>query len=756
MDIENLLKRLKEFKALREDDKVKDKVETGTLGRIQPQHADEWPKKLHPSVRAALDRIGMGKPYKHQFDAVGKSLDGADVVLESSTASGKTLAFTVPMLHALKTNPGSRAMMIYPMKALAFDQRSQIQPLCEPLPVESWFVDGDQGKMAIKTMKSNPDLVPILITAPEYLNMSFLGWKEQWRKFLGKLRYVVIDEMHEYRGFFGGNMALLLRRFFLHLNRIGARPQVFLSTATCANPKEHAENLTGRNMEVVSAKNALRPKRHFLFVKPDIPDFRYRDILRLRVENAALCALVEGWQTLVFCPTKKFLEEAFGNCQRRAEELDLDPQRISAFHADLKSQKRQEIQQKIKKREIDVVFTTNALELGLDIGGLDGIILAGFPPRLSSAWQQIGRAGRSWDKDAFVLFYAMNDPIDQFFVGNLDAFLKKPLDELVIDPANEELIQKHIPSLIEETGGELCPADEDILGGPFYNAATKSQGTPIAGFKPQLRLNLRGGVGPSFNLRIGNEKVGQISAMRWFKEAYVGGIFPFFGRRYRVDSHAEHAVVLVDVEQYLRTEPGFFTTIPISDVFDGFSYGDISAFYGYLDIMMNFTGYKLVDERSGDIIAPGGDSGSLPQRNLHAFWLNVPQSPNAVDGIGAVEHMIRVGAMFVIPCDRFDTSTYSKTSGVPSAYCYENYPGGIGVAKKLFSVWDTALAKGKEIARDCQCRSGCQNCIEPAKSWDISNDNIDKVKGIELAEELLEAVRQGPTGKFRDGQMVPV
>lgn len=638
IDIENLLERLKEFGALR----PKDKIETDSAERIEPQCENEWPAQLHPSIRDALNDIGIPRPYKHQADAVSKSLNGSDVVLELPTASGKTLAFTVPMLHALKTNPRpSHALMIYPMKALAFDQHAQIQQLCELFEpkIESWPYDGDTDPGDRRALQKEPP--PILLTNPEYLNMSFLGSRESWdrypkgAKFLRNLRFIVIDEMHEYNGFFGSNVALLLRRFFLYLNRIKAKPQVFLSTATCANPKEHAENLTGRTVELVSAGNALRPKRHFIFVKPDIPDFRYRDILRWRVENAALCALAlaeeerqtkeKGRQTLVFCPTKKFLEEAFGNCQRRAKERDLDPQRISPFHADLNSAVRLNILQKIKKGEIDVVFTTNALELGLDIGGLDGIILAGFPPRLSSAWQQIGRAGRSWNKDAFVLFYAMNDPIDQFFVGNLNAFLKKPLDELVIDPANEELIKKHIPSLIEETGGELRPADEAILGGPFYNAAIKNQGTPIAGFKPQIRLNLRGGVGPSFNLKIGKEEVGQISSMRRFREAYVGGIFPFFGRRYRVDAHQEHAVVLVDVEQYLRTEPGFFTTIPISDVFDGFSYGDISAYYGYLNIVMNFTGYKLVDERSGDTIATGGDSGALPQRNLHAFWLNVPQ-----------------------------------------------------------------------------------------------------------------------------------
>ena len=202
-------------------------------------------------------------------------------------------------------------------------------------------------------------------------------------------------------------MALLLRRFFLHLNNIGANPRVFLSTATCANPAEHAKNLIGRDIEVVSARNVLRPKRHFLFVNPDIPDYRYREILRLRVEQAALTVLTEGLQALVFCPTKRFLEETFRNCQRKAKEYDLDPNRISAFHADMKPDDRRDIQQQIKDGDISIVFTTNALELGLDIGGLDGIILAGFPPqhyvRLATDWAR--RAGLEQRSVCAVLRY---------------------------------------------------------------------------------------------------------------------------------------------------------------------------------------------------------------------------------------------------------------------------------------------------------------------------------------------------------------
>ena len=772
LTVRDNLARLTEFDALRSSDTIHRDV----VGRISPIYSQTWPSKLNPAIRNALIQAGFRQPYKHQAAAITEALNGSDVVMETPTASGKTLAFTAPMLHVLKQNPGSHAMMIYPMKALAFDQREQIRQICQPLGIESWPYDGDTDGSALndsqqiwsqerrESTKAQIRQSPphILLTNPEYLNMSFLGNRGAWdkstdgAKFLRKLRYIVIDEMHEYRGFFGSNMALLLRRFFLYLNRVGANPQVFLSTATCANPQEHAKALTGRDVEEVSAKDVFRPKRHFIFVNPVIRDFQYRDILQLRVENAALAALADGLQVLVFCPTKRFLEDVFKGARGRAREQGMEPEQISAFHADLKSDDRQRIQQEIKAGEIRVVFTTNALEIGLDVGGLDGVILAGFPPSIMSAWQQIGRAGRSWDKEAFVLFYPMNDPIDRFVVGNLPAFLDKPFDELVVDPANEELIARHLPSLIEEAG-EIKSCEEYILGTAFFEATQKNVTVP-SGYKPQPSLSLRGGIGQSFALKRGNDELGQISAMRRFREAYIGAVFPFFGQRYRVRSHEEQAVVLEDCEPHVRTEAGFYTRITKSDFFGGHGYGEVIAvYYGSLNVVMNFTGYKLVDDRSGETIRSGGDEGALPLNNLHAFWLDVSTNPAAAEGIGAVEHMIRVGALFVIPADRFDTSTYSTKSVNPlTTYYYENYPGGIGVAKKLLSVWDVALEKGMEIAQRCRCSTGCQNCIEPAKSWDISNADIDKVKGVALGKELLSAASNGPDRRWRGGALWPI
>ena len=693
-------------------------------------------------------------------EAIRKSLSGADVVLESPTASGKTLAFTVPMLNTLVRNRGSHALMIYPMKALAYDQRTQIEQLCKPLSIEVDSYDGDTSSKRKDYLKENP--TPILLTNPEYLNMSFLAWEETiWNPngFLPNLEYVIIDEMHEYRGFFGANMGLLLRRFFLYLDSIGVNPRVFLSTATCANPAEHAKNLTERDVEIVSAGSVLRPKRHFFFVNPEVSDYKHREAIRLRVEQAALAILTEGLRVLIFCPTKRFLATAELNCQRKAKEHNLDPKRISSYNADMISRDRQKIQRKVKNGEIDVVFTTNALELGLDIGGLDGVILAGFPPNIMSAWQQIGRAGRSWDKEAFVLFYAMNDPIDQFFVGNLDAFLNKRLDELVADSTNEELIENHIPALKYEMNNSLPVLAENIIGSTFYDAAKKNPGTVFKskkGRKPQFNIEIRGDFGQSYQLKFNDEEIGQISDMRRFREAYIGAIFTFFGQKYEVHSHEKDAVVLTETEQNLKTEPSFFTKLVTENPVDGFVYGEIKMFYGALDFSMNFSGYKVVDERTGEEIGNRTRRDARYLNDLHAFWVNVPPSECANEGIGALEHIIRVGAMFVIPADRFDTSTYSRTGDEPFASYYENYTGGIGVAKRLFTILPDVLKKGIEIAEKCKCPEGCPNCIEPAKSYGVGKTDIDKVRGIELAIDILEAVKRGPDYRYKNGLMVPV
>ena len=223
-------------------------------------------------------------------------------------------------------------------------------------------------------------------------------------------------------------------------------------------------------------------------------------------------------------------------------------------------------------------------------------------------------------------------------------------------------------------------------------------------------------------------------------------------------AHEADAVVLADADHNIRTDPSFYTVLAPTDLFNGAAYGKIEVYYGVVNLTMNFAGYRVVDERTGDPREVHQTNDAYYQNNLHAFWINVPPSEHATDGICALEHIIRVGAMFVIPADRFDTSTYSKVSDAPIAFYYENYSGGIGVAKKLFSVWQDVLKKGIEIAENCKCRSGCQNCIEPAKNYNTSttDNKIDKRGGIALARYILKEVERGADRRFQDGMMIPV
>ena len=743
MSVHDLIAHLRSLDALRDDDTVN----TGDLDSIRPDFTPEWPSEIHPTVRTKLADFGL-HPYQHQYDAVKRSIAGQHVVLESPTASGKTLAFNVPMLDALYRDPRGHALLIYPMKALAFDQQNQLAGLGNSLGVEFWPYDGDTSEEEKRVLRERP--CHALLTTPEYLNMAFLGYKEQWikNKFLPNLRHVVIDEMHEYRGYFGTNAALLFRRFFALLDRLDARPTVFLSTATCANPAEHAKNLTGLDAHLVSARDALRPKRNFVFVKPAIPDFKYVEILRSRIVCAALTFWKHRDQALVFCPTKRFLEDALRQCRRKIEDFGGNPDEATAFHADIRSDTKQEIQQEIRDGTIRIVFTTNALELGVDIGGLDAIVLAGFPATAMSAWQQIGRAGRKWDKEAHVVAYAMNDPIDSFFAANMEAFLNKPFDELVVDPSNQDVINNHIPSLIKELDGNVLPSDKKWLGSAFYRTAAEADVALPSGWRPQQQLPLRGMYGSSFELTDRGRKVGSISELRRFREAYIGAIFPFMGQQYVIKAHEAGKVVLGKADPNRRTEPAFFRTLQPVELFEAIRYGEaMEAYYGTLSITHRFEGFHLVDTRSGERIDFNPTKAAMFSSKIHACWLKSPAPKDWTTAAGGVEHMMRVGSLFVLPIDRFDVSTYSTHQ---NAYYYEGCSGGIGIAKKVFGVWAKVLREGMKVAESCPCRKGCSNCILPAKTYDISQD-VDKPAGLELARQLLARHDAGPTHRLIDG-----
>ena len=761
--MDTLLRELRRSDALRDGDAGGDELLVETVERIPPVYADDRVfESLSPEIGERLSSRDISL-YQHQADAISKAMSGANVVLQAPTASGKTLAFQIPMMERLVAESG-HALMIYPTKALANDQRDQLLRIFGELgdangrTIESWWYDGDVEREDRGVLRSSPP--HILITNPEMVHNSFLAHSDKWAGFLRNLKYVVVDEIHEYRGYFGSNVALVFHRLSHHLNHQGVHPQFFLASATCANAKEHAVNLTGLAFDEVNASDRFRPRRSFYFVKPDIPQHRYWPILQLRAVNAGLASMAMGKSALVFCPTRKFAEECYRKAREEAIRLseegdaNLDTHAIRVFRGGLASEERHEIQDGLRQGVIRLVFATNALELGIDIGSLDGVILAGFPDSIMSAWQRIGRAGRSWDADAFVLYYARNNPLDQFYASNLRMFLKKPLDELVVNAANEELVNRHLPCLLYETpeveGGEA------VLGSGLYKAAQEkvksgAQAPRIGNWRPHFGVDIRGTGGGMYTLKVGATEIGTLSGHQQFREAYQRAIYMHSGVNYRVESVEISSdggtIHLIEAHDHLRTHAFLLTTINVQNLFAGQQWEDgIHAMYGNVTVMESILSIREFDGRSDETIDTWTpESNNATYANAHAFWL---QTGSADDQAGVMElqYLLRLGTLFTIPVESHDV--ISQADGrAQTAYLIESYAGGIGIARKVCERWREILETGIGMAESCQCRRGCPNCIVPPRS----KEDLDKRRGMALARRILSDTGLPPSAEFRNG-----
>ena len=766
----DLLSGLRKFDALRDGEAGGDEVHRRVVESIAPVHAeDDVLARLGKRVRTGLQGRGIERLYQHQSDAVVQALEGKNVVLQAPTASGKTLAFLIPMLEAV-CKPGAHALMIYPTKALALDQRDQLSRLTNAMPgpkIESWWYDGDTDREHRTVLRKNPP--PVLITNPDMLHNSFLGHSEQWSEFYKGLKWVIVDEMHEYRGYFGSNVSMILRRFSYHLASLGVRPQFFLSSATCANAREHAENLTGLEFVEVNASSAMRPQREFVFVQPDIPAYQYWEILQVRTVLAGLACVADGKSVLAFCPTRRFAEACYPIAMRELEKREekgmplVDRNAIKVFRAGLSVEERHAVQEGLKRGDVRLVFTTNALEMGIDIGGLDGIIMAGFPDSLLSAWQRIGRAGRAWDAEAFVLYFARNNPLDRFYAANLDTCLTKPLDDLVVNPENEDLVEKHLGSLLYETP-EL--SDDVAVLGPAMETAARAKieagVTPVKSgrWRPHHNLNIRGGGAGMFVLKDGNLEIGTMSGLQQFREAYLRAIYMHGGRGYRVKEVALTGssggeILLESADPSLRTRASTFTFVQERDIFAGWRWvgdgTDVTAFHGKVLITESLNSVQEVNDR-GEVLAQWvPQSNSAQFSNAHAFWIQ-EQHPTEVSAaaINAFQQLLRVGALFTVPLDAHDIFPHAVAQE-QKAYIVESYPGGIGIAKKILDRWRGVLEVGARIATACTCAAGCPNCIVPPRA----TDEMDKMGALRFAEVILRATEREPDGVFRDGLWMP-
>ena len=729
-----------------------------TIEKIQPNYGNgEVIIQLHQQLQNAISGIGIERLYMHQERAIAAGVEkDTNIVLQAPTASGKSIAFLAPVLNTLLKQSLSHGLFIYPMKSLSYDQRIQVEQLNKQLGnrCDSWWYDGDTPREERKAILQMPP--KILFTNPEMLNLSFLGNWEKWHqnRFFQRLRWIVIDEMHEYRGYFGSNVSLLFRRFVHKLRELGSQPRFILCSATCANARTHAEQLTGLQYTEINASDNFRPTRDFFFFKPNIrSDKNYWESYLKRIVLAALSCARLNKQLIVFCQSRKFVEECiqlarwFCSNDNKDDLPIIDPELMAVYHAGLHVEERQRILDHLREGTIRIVFSTNALELGIDIGGLDGVILAGFPDTIMAAWQRIGRAGRDWNHKAFVLYFALDRPLDVFYVNNLHAFLNKPLDELVVNPDNEALAKRHVRALRQEC--DQINNDDLILGKTLGQLVESVAPVYATGYFPHNSIPLRGIIGGKYTLKVGNREVGEISVERQFREAYIGAIFLHGGRTYEVEDvlHGQARVVeLKNSEPHFRTLPYLYTYLNVRGFYDGFAWNEFEICYGNAMTNEVLHSVRKKNTLTDEILREWEPNIEGKKQQTDTVWLRLRDPlKNFSEGLESLQHMLRVGIQFVIPTDLHDTFPYTNTKEL-SAHIVESYPGGIGVAEVVFRKWQQVLSKGVEIAKNCRCRTGCPRCILPYGAY----DPFDKRKGIALSKILLGIGKYLPVQKLKN------
>lgn len=703
-----------------------------------------------------LTARGIDRLYAHQAAATDISRAGRHVAVATPTASGKTMTYLLPVLEEIAKNPDSRAIFLFPLKALAQDQLKAIEELTAGLPASSRpraaIYDGDTSPHFRRKIRENPP--HILITNPEMLHLSLLPGHESWSTLFAGLSHVVVDEMHTYRGVMGSHMAHVFRRLSRVCGRYGARPAFIFCSATIGNPGELAESLTGLPVTTVTTSGAPAAPRHFLFVNPE------QSAATTAVMLLA-AALKRGLRTIVYTQSRKMTELISLWIAERAGPY---ASRVSAYRSGFLPEERRAIEADMASGKLLAVVSTSALELGIDIGGLDLCILCGYPGSVMSAWQRGGRVGRALRESAVVMI-AGEDALDQYFMRHPADFFERPPESAVINPDNPVIAAKHL-----ECAAAELPLTE---GEPLFSAPAMAReiakleekglllrdkdGSRVfaARKRPHRDVNLRGS-GGQFSIETASGGIiGQIDEMRAYRETHPGAVYIHRGVSYLVESLdiPERRVRVAPAKADYHTRARGQKTTEILEVLGQSSVNGVPVFLGRLKVTETVTGYERRANRGGQLlsIVPL----DLPPMvfETEGLWWVIPQDvQNELDrrlfhfmgAIHAMEHaMIGILPLLVLT-DRNDLGGISTPLhpqvGRACVFIYDGAPGGVGLSHLAFSKAAEALDRTLAAVAGCPCETGCPSCVHSPKCGS-GNRPIDKIAARFLLETLV-------SGKF--------
>jgi DEAD/DEAH box helicase domain-containing protein len=696
--------------------------------------------------------------YSHQAEAINKARQGKNVIITTHTASGKTLAFNIPVFDALANNRKATALYIYPSKALTNDQLKVLQEIEKGTGIKaaSNVYDGDTPKEQRVFIRENSR---IILTNPYGLHL-YLPWHKLWRSFFQNLNYIILDEAHVYRGVFGSNVAMLLRRLLRICNFYHADPQIILSSATIANPQEHAKKLTGKDFEIVSKDGSPRGKKSFVFWNPPFinPDKTIRRSTHQETKDLLTVSVMKNLQTLCFTTSRQMAELITRwtkeDLKRRNPKLYGS---VTAYRAGYLAQERRDIENRLKNKDLIGLVSTNALELGIDIGSLDAVIISGYPGTVISTWQQAGRAGRS-KSDSTVTLVAFQNPLDQYFMKHPQDFFDRPHEQAIINLHNRQITSGHIMCAADEL--PLTDSDQEFFPELFKESVEgleqkgllkkTSQGWIYIGKERATRVvNLESISGKTVTVLCNGCVLETLPLNKAYEETHAGAILLHQGETYRseeLDLNNFTAKVRQESTNYY-TETQKTVEVAVKKTLIEPQKG-LETALGELTITENYPSYVV---KSSDVVIKKHTL-DLPFSSFSTvgMWFIVPEQIREEieekglsfdGGLHALEHaIIAMSPMFAM-CDRWDiggmsTATHVDT-GKPTIFIYDGFEGGIGISENLYSNIKPLLEKTLQLIETCECKEGCPSCIYSPKCGN-GNEPLDKKAAHIILQRLIK------------------
>jgi DEAD/DEAH box helicase domain-containing protein len=731
-----------------------------------------------PLLRSLVEAIragGLTQLYSHQAQAIDAARDGQHVVVATSTASGKTLCYNVPVLEAIAQEPETRALYLFPTKALAQDQLRSLKDLTDRFKTASaqngqtlnfcfGAYDGDTPKSARTQLRREGQ---IILTNPDMLHVGILPNHRLWSHFLKNLKFVVVDEAHIYRGVFGSHVAVIFRRLSRLCRLYGNQPQFICCSATIANPGEHIERLTGHKPVVVDEDGSPQAPKQFALWNPPFID-RQKTVRRSPNGEAAnlFAELIRHQVRNITFTRARVVAELILNYTRQT--LDrTDPElkeRIASYRAGYLAEQRREIERALFHGQLIGVTATSALELGVDVGGLDATVSVGYPGTVASLWQQAGRAGRN-QSSSLAILVGLDNPLDQYFMRHPDQLFGRPHEHALIDPGNVYILEQHLPCAAHEQ--PLTPEDEALFGRGFVEAMVNLEKQGTMSYEPDFdEWYYRGNDYPAQRVSIrsiGSRPIALVDGGRKFKRleeideasafsrVHPGAIYLHQGESYIVaelDLQKAQAV-LTEAKVDYYTQAHERSEIDIIRSFRHRQLKFSTVYWGAVRVTQQVVGYRRIRQFSE---ANLGDTPlDLPANTFEtrAIWWDVPlewaqylarRGWDFLGGLHAVEHAaIGMLPLFAM-CDRWDIGGISTpihpATGQPQIFIYDGYPGGVGISEQGFNLltdlWQATLTTIKE----CPCETGCPSCIYSPKCGN-NNEPLDKQAAIWSLESLL-------------------